>query len=263
MKHTSWLSGLAAVRRPSAAASPRTSAFVRSPTGKQHARQLALVEHVQDVPLILRRDRLLLDQPHRPVRRPHAPARDGPSRRIEPELIGPVGAAGRTSRAGCTRHRVRRRPAACSATYGLDDIADEVVTEVEDGVIDAELLGDAAASSTSLTEQQPRSVAAHSFIVTPTTSCPASRSSAAATDESTPPDMATITCTALPAELRDRDRDDLERPIHIGRRRCGAERALSAVRLSLGPASTSADVDRGARGHPRRGHEAPQVVPCR
>ena len=34
MKHTSWLSGLAAVRSPSAAASARSSAFdVYSPTG--------------------------------------------------------------------------------------------------------------------------------------------------------------------------------------------------------------------------------------
>ena len=34
MKQTSWLSGLAAVRRPSRRASSRTSALVISPTGK-------------------------------------------------------------------------------------------------------------------------------------------------------------------------------------------------------------------------------------
>ena len=50
------------------------------------------------------------------------------------------------------------------------------------------------ASSTSATEQQPVSLGPpHSFIVAPTTSHPSSRSSAAATDESTPPDMATST----------------------------------------------------------------------
>src|SRR5437016_11071297 len=56
------------------------------------------------------------------------------------------------------------------------------------------------ASSTSATEQQPESLGPpQSFMVAPTTSWPASRRSAAATDESTPPDMATSTCTsALP-----------------------------------------------------------------
>ncbi len=47
------------------------------------------------------------------------------------------------------------------------------------------------ASSTSATEQQPESLSPpHNFIVTPVTSCPASSRSAAATEESTPPDIA-------------------------------------------------------------------------
>src|SRR5688572_3655600 len=48
------------------------------------------------------------------------------------------------------------------------------------------------ASSTSDKEQQPESlVPPQSFIVAPTTSWPCSSNSAAATDESTPPDIAT------------------------------------------------------------------------
>src|SRR5580658_4738164 len=52
------------------------------------------------------------------------------------------------------------------------------------------------ASSTSDTEQQPESDGPpQSLSVAPTTSCPDSTSNAAATDESTPPDMATSTRT--------------------------------------------------------------------
>ena len=55
------------------------------------------------------------------------------------------------------------------------------------------------ASSTSATLQQPVSLSPpHRRIVTPTTSCPSRASSAAATDESTPPLMATITFTRVP-----------------------------------------------------------------
>ncbi len=56
------------------------------------------------------------------------------------------------------------------------------------------------ASRTALTEQQPFSASedSHSCIVTPVTSWPCSRSSAAATEESTPPLMATKTRTPLP-----------------------------------------------------------------
>ena len=63
------------------------------------------------------------------------------------------------------------------------------------GELRAELLRSGARlSSTSDTEQQPRSpLPPHSFMVTPTTWCPASASRAAARDESTPPDMATST----------------------------------------------------------------------
>ena len=53
MKHTSWLSGLAAVRRPSAAASRRTSALSMSPTGNSVRAERGLVEHVHHVALVL------------------------------------------------------------------------------------------------------------------------------------------------------------------------------------------------------------------
>src|ERR1017187_1824997 len=52
------------------------------------------------------------------------------------------------------------------------------------------------ASSTSATEQQPESdCPPQSLSVAPTTSCPRSTRRAAATEESTPPDMATNTRT--------------------------------------------------------------------
>src|SRR5436309_2498005 len=55
------------------------------------------------------------------------------------------------------------------------------------------------ASSTSATLQQPESDSPpHSLSVTPVTSWPAARSRAAATDESTPPLMATSTRTSAP-----------------------------------------------------------------
>ena len=53
MKHTSWLSGLAAVRSPSSAASRRTSALSMSPTGNSVRASAGLVEHVHDVALVL------------------------------------------------------------------------------------------------------------------------------------------------------------------------------------------------------------------
>src|SRR4051795_9453344 len=62
------------------------------------------------------------------------------------------------------------------------------------------------ASSTSPTLQQPESDSPpQSLSVTPTTSWPASRSSAAATDESTPPLIATNTFTARPPTRRSCD----------------------------------------------------------
>src|ERR1700728_911891 len=61
------------------------------------------------------------------------------------------------------------------------------------------------ASSTSATEQHPESDGPpHSLRVAPTTSWPASTSRAAATDESTPPDMATSTRTRAVCHRRAR-----------------------------------------------------------
>src|SRR3954470_5018700 len=83
------------------------------------------------------------------------------------------------------------------------------------------------ASSTSETLQHPESDSPpQSLSVTPVTSCPCSRSSAAATDESTPPLMATSSRegTSDPmsggdgsaAETGDRARDHLERAVDVG-----------------------------------------------
>ena len=80
------------------------------------------------------------------------------------------------------------------------------------------------ASSTSATLQQPVSLSPpHSRIVTPTTSWPSRASSAAATDESTPPLMATSTFTAR------------------GRRAAGAACATAAG-IAVTASSTSASV---------------------
>ena len=53
MKHTSWLSGLAAVRSPSAPATARTSSLVVVADREQDPGQAGLVEHVQHVALVL------------------------------------------------------------------------------------------------------------------------------------------------------------------------------------------------------------------
>ena len=75
-----------------------------------------------------------------------------------------------------------------------NDLAVELGGEVENVMVDTQLLADPRASSTSATEQHPESDGPpHSFIVAPTTSWPSWSIKAAATDESTPPDMATRT----------------------------------------------------------------------
>src|SRR5688572_20433629 len=83
------------------------------------------------------------------------------------------------------------------------------------------------ASSTSATEQQPESLdPPHSFIVAPTTSWPSSCSSAAATDESTPPDIATSTlATSRLPEAGDGVGHDLAREVDVllGRRHAEGE----------------------------------------
>ena len=106
--------------------------------------QLALVEHVHDVALVLgpvgaARERAAT------VRRPADPGVVAGGDGVEAEQVGALAAAGRTSGGGCTRctgsaSRRRRGP----RTYGLDDVRVEVVAEVEHEVVDAELLGDAA-----------------------------------------------------------------------------------------------------------------------
>ena len=53
MKHTSWLSGLAAVRSPRRRAWARTSSLVMSPTGKTTRASASWSEHGQHVGLVL------------------------------------------------------------------------------------------------------------------------------------------------------------------------------------------------------------------
>ncbi len=63
---------------------------------------------------------------------------------IEPEPIGPVEQPVELQVPVALDTRVRCRPHAVRRDVRTDDLAHEVVTEVEDGMIDAELLGDAA-----------------------------------------------------------------------------------------------------------------------
>ena len=53
MKHTSWLSGLAAVRSPSSAATLADLLLGELADGKPDAGQLVLAQHVQHVGLVL------------------------------------------------------------------------------------------------------------------------------------------------------------------------------------------------------------------
>src|SRR5688572_13272353 len=78
------------------------------------------------------------------------------------------------------------------------------------------------ASSTSDTLQQPESDSPpHSLSVTPVTSCPSARRRAAATDESTPPLMATSTRISAPSSRSARSRHPASgapgQPVHTGR----------------------------------------------
>ena len=76
------------------------------------------------------------------------------------------------------------------------------------------------ASSTSLTLQHPVSLSPpHSFIVTPTTSWPCSWSNAPATDESTPPLIASSTFMASheqAPQLRHAAGNHLDRAVDVG-----------------------------------------------
>ena len=85
-------------------------------------------------------------------------------------------------------------PAAWASTYGCTTAASKSSVKLNTRWSMSSCWATRRASSTSDTLQQPVSLSPpHSRIVTPTTSWPSRASSAAATDESTPPLMATIT----------------------------------------------------------------------
>ena len=138
-KHTSWLSGLSAVRRPSAAASARTASLVMRADRQQRAGQLALAEDVEDVALVLG-----------PIRAPgqaegavgprHDPGVVAGGHRVEPHGLGPPQQAVELQVAVALDARVGRDPAAVGVDVRGDDAGLELVAEVPDVVGDAELL---------------------------------------------------------------------------------------------------------------------------
>ena len=201
MKQTSWLSGLAAVRRPSRAASSRTSRLGQLADREERAGQLVLAEHGQHVGLVLRR-----------VRAPAQPEAPGSPSRTR-RAWWPVATASKPSVAAAIEQpvelempvaldaRVGRPPVGVAAHVGVDHVPLELGREVEDVVDDPELVGnpagvldvgDRAAPRVGRPAPQLEGGADHAGRAR-------SRSAtrAAATEESTPPDMATSTRIGL------------------------------------------------------------------
>ena len=143
MKHTSWLSGLAAVRRPRRRAWARTSSLVMSPPGRPRATARPA-----------RAWRARRTGPW-PGRRPDgapggvgvgaSPGRDpgvvAGGQAIEAEPVGPVQQAVELHGAVALDTGVRRPPRRVLAHVGRHDQAVELLGQVEDVVGDAELLG--------------------------------------------------------------------------------------------------------------------------
>ena len=158
--------------------------------------------------------------------------------RVEAERDAPARAAGRTSSCGCTRRTgSASRPAAYAVDVRRDDVRVEVVGEVEDVVRDAELGRDAARRPRRRRRCSTRSRTSppQSLSVTPVTSWPASRSSAAATDESTPPLIAhehrSSAHAAPPASSRATASGiDVERGVDVGVGRRVAEAEAGSTR---------------------------------
>ena len=95
MKHTSWLSGLDAVRRSALGREPAHVRLVDVADREQRPRQGLLVEHVDDVALILRRVGTALEREAAVGRAPDTgvvPGGDG----VEAELLGRAAAGDRT-----------------------------------------------------------------------------------------------------------------------------------------------------------------------
>ena len=143
MKHTSMLSGFAAVRSPRRAACARTSALVRSPTGKQRTGELALPEHVEDVRLVLGRVGPA-SQLERARRSPRVTRAWWPvATASNPSASARSSSRAELDRAVALHARIRACGRPVLVDVEIDDRVVEVVGEVEHVVGDAELRGDA------------------------------------------------------------------------------------------------------------------------
>ena len=181
MKHTSWLSGLAAVRRPSSAASAphlRPCRWRRPGTACGPASRL--VEHVHDVALVLGRVGAALERAARRRRRADPGVVAGGDG-VEAEQVGPLGEPGELDVAVALDARVRRD----AGGVGRDVRARRRAASKSSPKLNtrwsmSSCWATRRASSTSVTQQQPVSLSPpHSFIVTPTTSWPSPASSSA------------------------------------------------------------------------------------
>ena len=117
MKHTSWLSGLSAVRRSMRRGQGADLRLLQVADREHRARQLGLAEHVHDVALVLARS-----APRSIVNRPstvaaHARVVTGGDR-VEAEQVGPLGEPGELHGRLHSMHGFGVVPSTCAATYG-------------------------------------------------------------------------------------------------------------------------------------------------
>ena len=236
-------------------AAPRP--WSRSPTGNSVRASVGLVEHVDDVALVLGPVGAAAE-PRAAVGRRRSRAWWPVATASKPSSVGPLG-----SRRSNLRWRLHSmhgfgvRPAAWARDVRVDDVRVEVVAEVEHEVVDAELLGDPAgvvdvghpaAPGVALAAPQLHRDADDVVALR-------RRSSAAATDESTPPLMATSTFTASPRPPRSRSRSvataaaTVDRVVDVGVGGGAAEREPQRRRRP-------APVDAHRGEHVRRLHRA-------
>jgi hypothetical protein len=169
MKQTSWLSGLSAVARPSLAATARTSALVRWPTGKRTRARAGSRS------MWTTYDWSLVASAPRATRR--VPARCSTIRAWWPVATAsnPRASARRSRRSNFrwrlhSMHGLGVRPAAWSATYGDTTCSSKSSPKRNVWCSMPRRRATARASSTSATEQQPESDSPpQSFNVAPTT----------------------------------------------------------------------------------------------
>ena len=139
MKHTSWLSGLSAVRRPEPGGLGPHLGLGQLAHGEAHPRQLGLAEHVQHVGLVLGRVGTAAQTPLAVAPDDSGVVAGGDG--VEAQLVGPAQEAVELEVAVALDARVGRAPGGVGGDVRVDHVAVEVVGEVEDVVGDAELLG--------------------------------------------------------------------------------------------------------------------------